>query len=141
MTRKTSFITALGAALVLVPAAWGAPAPDVVERAAAQQQQQRDFWNYQSGTKVTDTSPGLAARDVAELFATERSGPADPWLAQERRDLSAQARRAIAVPTAATGSDNEFEWLQIGIGLGAGILLAFGLFLGLRLINVRPLAH
>jgi hypothetical protein len=139
MTRKTSFITAVGAALVLVPAGWGAQAPDVVERAVAQQQP--DIWNYESGTKVTDTSPGLTSRDVVELYTTERSRPADPWLAQERRDLAAESSRVLAAATPVTGSGDELEWPQIGIGVAAGILLAFGLVLGLRMVRIRPLAH
>ena len=30
-----------------------------------------DFWNYESGTKVADTSPGVASEDLARLFASD----------------------------------------------------------------------
>jgi hypothetical protein len=43
--------------------------------------------------------------------------------------------------TSATGSGSEIEWPQIGFGLGLGILLGFGIFLAMRFIRVRPLAH
>ena len=34
----------------------------------------------------------------------------------------------IAIPTAASSSPRDIEWLQIGIGFGFGVLLALGLF-------------
>jgi hypothetical protein len=54
----------------------------------------------------------------------------DPF-AQEHRDRSAQTARVVAPPAnRSTTSDDELEWLQIGMGLGAGVALGFGLFLG-----------
>lgn len=38
-------------------------------------------------------------------------------------------------------SGSEIEWPQIGVGFGAGLLLALGLVLGLRYTRVRQLAH
>jgi len=49
----------------------------------------------------------------------------------------------VSSPTqiAATGSGREFEWPQIGVAFGIGIALMLGLFLTLRLVHVRQLAH
>ena len=163
MTRTISLVAIVAlAGLALVPTALGnhqygdavAGTPPV------------DFWNYdpQTGAEIANTSPGVAPQDIAALHAAawaespdvferavrsqQQSQPAgnrpllgrDPWLAQEQRDL-AQAPRTLAAPTPATGSSDELEWLQIGIGLAAGILLAFGLVLSLRMVRIRPLAH
>jgi hypothetical protein len=169
MTRITSFITAAGVALVLVPAAWGAQAPDVVERTAALQQP--DFWNYdqQTGAKIADTSPGVAPQDLPTLYTTEGialaatppdaferavsargagstdhfnargAGSTDYFNANDNRFRVTPVGESIEV--AATGSGDELEWLQIGLGLAVGLLLAFGLVLGLRMMRIRPLAH
>ena len=45
------------------------------------------------------------------------------------------------VEVSATGTGDELEWPQIGVAFGIGIALMFGLFLTLRLVHVRPLAH
>jgi hypothetical protein len=150
MTRTISLIVILAlAGLALVPAALG----NHQYRDAFVGAQQVDFWNYdrQTGAKIANTSPGVAPRDLAALYTAKGSRLAgkmdrpsrggDPWLAQERRDLSAEAPRALAARAPATSSGDELEWLQIGMGLGGGILLAFGLFLGLRLVRIRALAH
>jgi len=45
------------------------------------------------------------------------------------------------VQVSATGSGRELEWPQMGVAFGIGIALMLGLFLTLRLVRVRPLAH
>jgi hypothetical protein len=119
MTRSISLIDIMAlAGLALVPAALGTQQyGDAFART-----QHVDFWNYdrQTGAKIADTSPGLAPQDLAGLYSAEG---------------------IELVPTPATSSGDELEWLQFGIGLGAGILLTFGLVLGLRMVRIRPLAH
>jgi hypothetical protein len=44
-------------------------------------------------------------------------------------------------PVSVTTSGRDVEWPQIGIGFGVGILLAFGLYLAVRLTRARALAH
>ena len=152
MTRITSFITAAGVALVLVPAAWGAPAPDVVERTVAQHQ--RDFWNYdqQTGAKIVDTSPGVAVRNLPKGIAHGGTTPDAFERAVNARDtgstkyFNANDNRFRDTPMnepieVAASSGDELEWLQIGIGLAVGLLLALGLILGLRMVRTRALAH
>ena len=48
---------------------------------------------------------------------------------------------ATPITVAPTVSDRDIEWPQLGIGFGVGLLLAFGLFLAMRMTRVRPLAH
>jgi hypothetical protein len=67
MTPRITLITALAAAALVFavqPASadpWGADA----------QQQRADFWNYdENGTKITDSSPGMSANDVAQLYSS-----------------------------------------------------------------------
>jgi hypothetical protein len=99
MTPKTVLTTAFGAtALVLallVSPAWGQPAPDVVDRAVAQQQQQRDFWNYdQSGTKVTNASPGVAPDQLGGLYSGQ-SGVETQIVSPDAVERAVAARQAL----------------------------------------------
>jgi hypothetical protein len=164
MTRTFSFMAVIVAALaVSVPAAfgddWGADRqsptslagmPDAVDRALVQRQQElgasfdarldareQALVEKRNVQLSIGTPPDLVER-VAAAAAGE-SGSRDYFVANDNRfDIDPTTR---PVPVSVTGSGDDLEWTQIGIGLGAGILLAFGLFLGLRLINVRPLAH
>jgi hypothetical protein len=47
----------------------------------------------------------------------------------------------VPVPVSATSSGRELEWPQIGIGFGVGIVLMLGLYLALKAMRTRPLAH
>jgi hypothetical protein len=156
MTRRISLIigTAVAALAVGVPIAsadaWFAD------------RQQSDFWNYdaQTGRKITDTSPGVQAGDLAGLYSTpsdvggqqvpvlRRSAPDSPANLDLRRRAEARSAwhaPAVAVPSepaAAVVSDgDDIEWAQIGIGLAIGVLLGLGLLVGLRGVRHRPLAH
>jgi hypothetical protein len=164
MTRTFSFMAVIVAALaVSVPAAfgddWGADRqtqtslagmPDVVDRALVQRQQElgasfdarldareQALVEKRNVQLSTGTPPDLVERVAAA--AAKESGSGDHFVANDNRfsiDPMTQP-----VPVSVTGPGDDLEWAQIGIGLGAGILLAFGLVLGLRLIYVRPLAH
>ena len=87
MTRTISLVAILAlACLALVPTALGNHQyGDAFTRTP-----QADFWNYdrQTGAKIADTSPGVAPRDLATLVSGPSAASRDPWLAQERRDLS-----------------------------------------------------
>jgi hypothetical protein len=137
MTPKISFITAVvGAALVFaVPAfgdSWGADrnqptvhvSPDVADRVDAARQQElssmldareRSFAAKSAATSIVSTDP---VRD--DRFRLDPS----------------------SIPTPATiSSARDVEWLQIGIGFGGGVLLAFGLFLAMRMTRAHQPAH
>jgi hypothetical protein len=87
---------------------------------------------YQAPRLTPDMLEQLAA---ANLPATTRYS-----------DSAEGALAAVNVPSnyvvaPTTSSGTEIEWPQVGIGFGIGMLLAFGLFVTLRLAHVRPLAH
>jgi hypothetical protein len=164
MTRTFSYMAVIVAALaVSVPAAfgddWGADRqsptslagmPDVVDRALVQRQQElgasfdarldaREQALVEKGNVQlsTGTPPDLVERVAAA--AARASGSGDHFLANDNR--FGIDRTTQPVPVSETGSGNDLEWTQIGIGLGAGILFAFGLFLGVRMVRIRQFAH
>jgi hypothetical protein len=81
MTRTISLITAVaGLALVLATPALG---------------QQQDFWNYdEQGQKVTNTSPGLGAEDLANLYSSDAAGQSSPIVSPDAVDRAVAAREA-----------------------------------------------
>ena len=163
MTSRISLIIgiAVTALAVGVPTAFGEG------RIAGSLDPQTDFWNYDAtGTKIANSSPGVAPQDLAAVhgFATlpsvsrpdshEVNRPLAYIDAAERAErASAMQGRVVllsgddhvtvspvdtSTPTASSG--REFEWPQLGIGLGIALVLAFGLILALR-SRQRPLAH
>jgi hypothetical protein len=56
-------------------------------------------------------------------------------------ERSAPPKASTPISTEATGSGNELDWSQLGIGFGLGLLLAVGLILAMRMTRVRRLAH
>jgi hypothetical protein len=56
-------------------------------------------------------------------------------------ERAAPPKGSQPVSVDATGSGNELEWPQLGIGFGLGLLLAGGLLLAMRMTKIRPLAH
>jgi hypothetical protein len=155
MTRTISLVAAMLAGLALAPAAWGnhqygdafvrASQPDVFERAV--RAQRPDFWNYdrRTGARIADASPGVLPQDLARLHAPE-GRRAESMLVVKERALDARLARAqsempVAVAERPVGVGGPFEWLELGIGFSAGVVLALGLFLGLRLVRVRRPAY
>ena len=123
MTRKLLTVVVLGlSALVLqvAPALALSKPPEVTSSTSAQRGSAEpvDFWNYESGRKVADSSPGVSPEGLANLYG-----------------------QAAESEVAVTTSTRDIEWPQLGIGLGLGIALAFGLGLAMRLGHVRPFAH
>jgi hypothetical protein len=138
MTPKISFITAVvGAALVFaVPAfgdSWGADrnqatvhvSPDVADRVDAARQQ--------------ELSSMLDARERS--FAAKSAATSTVSTDPVRDDRFRLHPSSIPTPAATIGSAGDVEWLQIGIGFGGGVLLAFGLFLAMRMTRAHQPAH
>jgi hypothetical protein len=157
MTRTITLITAtVGAALLLaVPAYgdnWGADRrsessgylnPDSADRAAALEQQkvtsmldarEASQTAKQEAQIVSSTSPDWFERAATSAIRDDRVIVVD-----DRFDLHPQS---VPAPVSATSSGRELELPQIGIGFGIGLVLAFGLFLGMRYTRAgRQLAH
>jgi hypothetical protein len=156
MTRTISLVAAMLAGLALAPAAAGnhqfgdafvrGAQPDVFERAA--RVQRPDFWNYdgRTGAPIANTSPDVRPQELARLYLPDVKRP-ESMLVVKERALDARLARAarsatpVAVGEGTTDAGGPVEWLELGIGFGAGIVLAFGLFLGLRLVRVRRPAY
>ena len=120
MTRKVLITTLLGvAALALAPSALANQPRGASSAASVDSPEHADFWNYESGSKVADSSPGVPPQDLAALFS---GSTAD-------------------IPGSVTASDREIEWPQIGIGLGFGLLLALGVGLTVRVGRDRPIVY
>ena len=127
-----------GAALVFaVPAfgdSWGADqnqatvrvSPDLADRAAAARQTELASTHY-------------AREDSA--FATKRAVTRAVRPEPVRDDRFRLGASSIQAPVAATSSDRNLEWSQIGIGFGLGALLVIGLLLTVRTTRIRLPAH
>jgi hypothetical protein len=158
MTRKTAFITVVVAAafVLAVPAAWGATTvqPDRLLTGddhvlAVQPDRILSGDDHvlldSSSTVLLDSHERGAAigrdqlasadafeRAVAARVAATRVISGDDHVRIDPADLP------VSVPSTSSGRD---EWPQVGIGLGVGIVLAFGLLLAVRYTRTRPLAH
>jgi hypothetical protein len=119
---------------------------------------------YQNDPSIFETRPATQAREkelFAMLDARERafaekrkvqlaSGSDRPARGQDTRAIDhvlANDNRVGAEPStrpvsvAPVDEGTNIEWAQIGLGLGAGLLLAFGLVLAVRVSRGRQLAH
>jgi hypothetical protein len=120
MTGKILITTLLGvAALGLAAPAAPVDQPRGAPSARVASPEHADFWNYESGAKVADSSPRMPPQDLATLYS------------------------GSAAPTAGsvTVSDSEIEWPQVGIGFGVGILLALGVGMSVRAARTRPILY
>lgn len=146
MTRTTALIIAIAALALtgVVPTALGGGrAGDV--------QQNVDFWNYESGAKVADSSPGVAPSDLAQLFSsaglgveTGTNGGAQDiarLLVAKNGVLDASVAGALDTSSVASDSGTDIAWDQVGVGIGIGLILVLGLALAMRIGHVRPFAH
>lgn len=95
-------------------------APDAFERAVA--------GGYRDHTVVSPYA------DAFERAA--RQGSPAPALSDSHNRMT-----PTSTSVAPVSSGRDLEWPQIGIGFGAGILLALLLGSALRLVRIRPLAH
>ena len=149
MTRTITLIIGIAviASTSVVPAAFGAGR-------YGGNQEPVDFWNYESGVKVADSTPGVPPGDLAQLFsgtgiaADTTAGAPDltQLLVAKNGVLDSSLTGAMAASSSSTtesptGSGTDIAWDQIGIGLGIGVILAIGLGVALRFAHVRPFAH
>ena len=77
--------------------------------------------------------------------AAERAGRISPTPSRGVVVLSGEDHTSFqpvetSSPVASSGSGRDIAWSQLGIGLGIGIVLAFGL-MALKATRQRPLAH
>ena len=169
MTRTISLITAtVGAALLFaVPAYadnWGADqrsepvrvSPDLDDRATAARQARLESM---LDAREQSLGAGVGNGKVSAIDAREQAfgtkqvlQPAPDWF-ERAADAAIRDNRVPVVddrftidPTSGqnpvtVSSGREIELPQIGIGLGIGLMLAFGLYLAMRYTRGRPLAH
>jgi hypothetical protein len=106
MTRTISLITAVaGLALVLA-----APALANHQQGDAVAQHQ-DFWNYdQQGQKITNTSPGLGAEDLASLYSTGASSQSSQAMkADKLRSEALNRKHGLGDQSVAAGQRLVFD--------------------------------
>jgi hypothetical protein len=86
--------------------------------------------------QLSSGTPPDAFERAADALGT---GSIDHFNANDNRFRVTPVNEPIEV--VATGSGDEIEWPQIGIGFGVGIALALGLLFGLKATRQPPLAH
>ena len=97
--------------------------------------------SVRGGDQTTSLSNG-APPDVFERAVAARGtggSTLDRFIANDNRHHVKPTSQPRVV--SATGSGDEIEWPQVGIGFGVGIALAFGLLLAMRMTRQPPLAH
>ena len=190
MSRIITLITAIGAALLVVPAAWGQTQPDArdvgmnklyglgeysPEARALKLRGEGLNKLYGLGEWATTTPTSIEVRERG--MSVGRENPTTSML--DAREQAFAAKRNVQLSTgtqpdafertvaanerskpvivvddrfridptsqptsvSATGSGDEIQWPQVGIGFGVGITLVFGLLLALRATRQRQLAH
>jgi hypothetical protein len=150
MTPRITLITVpVLAALALAPAGFGkgqlptaTTSPDVVERAvAAKLAQESPIVSPDAVDRVRVLRAALQPTPITPPDAFERAAAARADYGSNRVfDDRFNAPAKVTNPTLVTSGD-EIEWPQVGIGFVLGILLASGLYAGMRLGHARPLAH
>ena len=121
-------------------------ASDSVESARAESQpvNLRDVLASDSVESAKTESQAFNLRDVLASDSVEAYSTAQTSV--DRRIVGDNYREPLKPVThpatiAASGSGNEIEWPQVGIGFGLGVLLAIGLLLAMRFTRIRQLAH
>ena len=138
MTPKISFITAVvGAALVFAVPAFGDP-PRGADRSQSTVHVSPDLVDRLDAARQQELSSMLDARERSSAVKTDATIVSTDPVRDDRFRLDPSS---IPTPAATISSARDVEWLQIGIGFGGGVLLAFGLFLAMRTTRVRQPAH
>ena len=142
MTPKISLVTVVAVALVAVSAAMGqSQAPDVIERAAAEQQLSTPIVSPDAVDRMKALQFLTQAKPIHSPDAFERAAAATADYSN-RIVFDDRFNEPTNVPVASSPtSGRDFEWPQIGLGFGLGIVLALGLVLAMRHTRIRPLAH
>jgi hypothetical protein len=89
--------------------------------------------------RIVQLSDGTPPDAFERAVGSRGTGSSDHFNANDNRFRVTPVNEPITV--SATGSGDEIQWPQIGIGFGVGIALALGLLLGLRATRQPPLAH
>jgi hypothetical protein len=98
---------------------------------------QPDFWNYdpQTGTKTSNTSPGLQPSELATFYSPTGDVSPDSRALDFRTPNPSPA--ASPAPKSAAGG-NSFQWDDAGIGAGAVLtLFSMGAVVGTILVRRR----
>ncbi len=140
MTPKISLVTVVAVALVAVPAAMGqSQAPDVIERAAAAQQLSTPIVSPDAVDRMKALQFSTQAKPIHSPDAFERAAAATADYGN-RIVFDDRFNEPTNVPVASSPtSGRDFEWPQIGLGFGLGIVLALGLVLAMRHTRFRLL--
>jgi len=143
MNRKSTF-TAVGAALALaLPATAFAQSSERFGNGpvnqATVQLSPLDAREAAFGAKRDAQLASVPGPDAFERAVNthQRSQPVVVVDDRFRLDANTGVQPAPVQVTSADG----VEWPQVGIGLGIGLLLMIGLYLGLKATRQRPLAH
>ena len=131
------------------PATSGFPAPSALERALQAKSDSHPATSAFTSSYALEralqanSESRPATSTFASSYALERA------LQANSEDALARALRigaaSLPQPTAevrsagATGGERVNRWPQVGIGLGVGLLLAFGAFVVVRFVRSRPL--
>ena len=123
MTRTITFIAVVGAALIVAGPGWGKGQPLVTDPATEAQILRGQALDRHYGLG----SPSTASPDRLEPNVGARGLTDDP------------ASRVGSTSEVSSGS--EIDWAQVGVGVGIGLLLVFGLVAAMRFTRVRQLGH
>lgn len=88
-----------------------------------------------------ETSTQFTYQDAGERANRISSAPTRDVVLLSGDDHTGIQPVETSAPVASSGSGRDIAWSQLGIGLGVGIVLAFGLMLALKATRQRPLAH
>jgi hypothetical protein len=151
MTRTITLIVGIAvAALAFIPTAFAEG------RLAGSQEQSGVAYFYANERATLANQPvvGVVSRpDSHEANAQftyqdagERAGRISPTPSRDVVLLSGDDHTSFqpvetSAPVVSSDSGRDIAWSQLGIGLGIGIVLAFGLMLALKVTRQRPLAH
>ena len=138
MTPKISFIpAAVGAALVFAVPAFGDP-PRGADRSQSTVHVSPDLVDRLDAARQQELSSMLDARERSSAVKSDATIVSTDPVRDDRFRLDPSS---TPTPAATISSARDVEWLQIGIGFGGGVLLAFGLLLAIRTTRVRQPAH
>jgi hypothetical protein len=151
MTRTITLIVGIAvAALILVPTA-------LAEGRLAGSQEQSGVAYFYANERATlanqpvvgvvsrpdshETTTPFTYQDAGERASRISTAPTRGVVLLAGEDHTSFQPVETSTPVASSGSGRDIAWSQLGIGLGVGIVLAFGLMLALRVTRQRPLAH
>ena len=88
-----------------------------------------------------ETATPFTYQDAGERASRISTTPTRDVVVLSGEDHTSFQPVETSAPVASSGSGRDIAWSQLGIGLGIGVVLAFGLMLALKATRQRPLAH